>query len=170
MMAALRAVADHAPAGSWIGAGFLRNAVWDALHGRRPDVAGLADLDVVFHDAADATRGRDAAAGAALRAAAPGLPWSVTNQARMHARNGHAPYADLADAIAHWPETATAIAARIGPGGVEILAPHGLDDLLALTLRPTPAFARRTEVIRARMDAKGWRARWPRMTLALDPA
>lgn len=170
MMAALHAVARHAPPGSWIGAGFLRNAVWDALHGRAPDVAGLADLDVVFHDAADATPARDAAAEAALRAAAPGLPWSVTNQARMHTRNGHAPYAGVADAIAHWPETATAIAARCGPGGVELLAPHGLGDLLALTLRPTPAFAGRADVVRARMAAKGWLTRWPRLVLALGPA
>lgn len=170
MMAALQAVLDHAPPGSWIGAGFLRNAVWDALHGRTPDVAGLADLDVVFHDAADATPTRDTAAEAALRAAAPGLPWSVTNQARMHAGNGHAPYADVADAIAHWPETATAVAARLGPGGVGILAPHGVADLFGLVVRPSPVFAARTEVIRTRVDAKGWLARWPRLTILRDPA
>lgn len=115
MMRALRAVADHAPAGSWVGASFLRNAVWDALHGRAPDVAGLTDIDVVFHDDADASPAGDAAAEAALRAAAPHLPWSVTNQARMHGRNGHAPYAGVTDAIAHWPATATAVALRLGP-------------------------------------------------------
>ena len=170
MMRALAAVAGRAPPGNWIGAGFLRNAVWDALHGRVPDVAGLADLDVVFHDAIDATPARDAAAEAALRAAAPGLPWSVTNQARMHGRNGHAPYADVADAIAHWPETATAVAVRLTPTGVAILAPHGVDDLFGLMVRPTPAFAQRTEVIGARMAAKGWLARWPRLRVAPEAA
>jgi len=167
MMRALRVVAAAAPEGSWIGAGFLRNTVWDALHGRPPDVAGLADLDVVFHDAAWASLARDAALEQALHAAAPDRPWSVTNLARMHGRNGHAPYRNVADAIAQWPETATAAAVRLGVAGVELLAPHGLDDLLGLVLRPTPAFVGRTGVIQARMEAKGWRARWPLLRVAL---
>ncbi len=163
---ALAAIAAHGPAGAWIGAGALRNAVWDRLSGRDPDAVPPADLDVVFHDPADATPARDAALEARLRAAAPGLPWSVSNQARMHARNGHAPYANLADAIAHWPETATAVAARLGPAGVEILAPHGLDDLFALILRPTPAHRADPAALLARLAAKGWQARWPGLRLA----
>lgn len=164
MAQVLAALAAHGPPGAWIGAGFLRNAVWDALHGRRPDVAGLADLDVIFLDAACPDPTVDAAWEARLRAALP-LPWSVTNQARMHGRNGHAPYADCAEAIAHWPETATAVAARLGDG-VELLAPHGLDDLLGLILRPTPAFRDRPGVIARRASEKGWFRRWPRLTEA----
>lgn len=161
MMTRLSTIASHGPAGAWIGAGFLRNAVWDALTGRDPDTIPPADLDVVFFDMAYVLAARDAAAEAKLLAAAPGLPWSVTNQARMHGRNGHAPYHDLADALAHWPETATAIAARLGPGGVEILAPHGLADLLALVARPTPAHRALPAAMVARIAAKGWAARWP---------
>ena len=37
MMLRLEDVAAHGPPGAWIGAGFLRNAVWDALTGRDPD-------------------------------------------------------------------------------------------------------------------------------------
>ena len=161
MMLRLEDVAAHGPPGAWIGAGFLRNAVWDALTGRDPDATPPADLDVVFHDTANSSAARDAAARARLAAAVPGLPWDVTNQARMHERNGHAPYRDLADALAHWPETATAIAARLGPGGVEILAPHGLADLLALIARPTPAYRAKPGPVLARIAAKGWAARWP---------
>jgi hypothetical protein len=161
MMARLQSVAAHGPAGAWIGAGFLRNAVWDALTGRDPDAIAPANLDVVFHDVTDTSAARDAAAEARLKAAAPAVPWSVTNQARMHARHGHPPYQDLADALAHWPETATAIAARLGPGGVEILAPHGLADLLALVARPTPAHRARPSAMMARIAAKGWAMRWP---------
>ncbi len=170
MMGALAAVARAAPVGAWIGAGFVRNAIWDSLHGRDPDVAGLADLDVVFFDPSDMRAARDAAIEAALRAEAPELPWSVTNQARMHAWNGHAPYRDLADAVAHWPETATAIAARLGTTDIELLAPHGVDDLLGLLLRPTPAFAQRPGVMYARMEAKGWLSRWPRLRLVVERA
>lgn len=160
MAQALRLVARIGPPGAWIGAGFLRNAVWDVRHGRSPDVAGLADLDIVHFDAAALDPARDAAFEAALHAALP-LPWSVTNQARMHGRNGHAPYRDTEDALAHWPETATAVAARWRKGRVELLAPHGMEDLLGLILRPTPAFERRREVIAARAAAKGWFQRWP---------
>jgi hypothetical protein len=163
---ALQAAALAGPAGGWIGAGFLRNAVWDALSGRPPSVATLADLDVVHHDPA-----RDAAADAgfeaALKAARP-LPWSVVNQARMADRNGHVPYRDLATALAHWPETATAVAMRLRAGRIEILAPHGLDDLLGLVVRPTPAHAADPRVVLARLAAKGWAARWPALRVATE--
>lgn len=157
---ALQVLALAGPRGAWIGAGFLRNAVWDALSGRAPDLAALADLDVVHHGGAQ----DDAAAEAALRAAR-NLPWSVTDQARMAARNGHAPYPDLAAALAHWPETATAVAARLARGRIEILAPHGLADLLSFTVRPTPAHARDTSILRSRIDAKGWVVRWPQLNI-----
>jgi hypothetical protein len=161
---ALRAAALAGPEGGWVGAGFVRNAVWDALCGRAASVAALADLDLVHHDPArDAAS--DAAFEAALRAARP-LPWSVVNQARMAARNGHAPYPGLAAALAHWPETATAVAARLRAGRIEILAPHGLDDLLGLVVRPTPAHAGDPRVVRARLAAKGWAARWPALRIA----
>jgi len=39
------------------------------------------------------------------------------------------PYWNVFDAVRCWPETATAIAARIEGGRVEILAPHGVGDL-----------------------------------------
>ncbi|MFM7609493.1 MAG: nucleotidyltransferase family protein, partial [Alphaproteobacteria bacterium] len=80
-------------------------------------------------------------------------------------RNGHRPYCDIADALAHWPETATAIAARLGPNGVEILAPFGVDDVLAMILRPTPAYRSKPEILLARLEAKGWRKRWPGLRL-----
>jgi len=158
---ALQALALAGPAEAWIGAGFVRNAVWDALSCQVPAVATLNDLDVVFLDPA-LPSARDLAFEAALRAARP-WPWSVTNQARMAARHGHAPYASLAAALAHWPETATAVAARLVRGRVELLAPHGLADLLAFRLRPTPAHAADPAAVRQRLAARGWATRWPKL-------
>ena len=160
MMRCLAVLAAHGPAGAWIGAGFVRNAVWDHLSGQDTEALPLADLDVVFHDSVNATAEQDAAFEVALRIAAPDLPWSVRNQARMHERNGHRPYRDIADALAHWPETATAIAARLGPNGVEILAPFGVEDVLEMIIRPTPAFLTKQEIPLARLESKGWRKRW----------
>jgi len=163
MMRCLAVLAAHGPAGAWIGAGFVRNAVWDHLSGQDTETTPLADLDVVFHDPVNITAEQDAAFEGALRTAAPDLPWSVRNQARMHERNDHRPYRDVADALAHWPETVTAIATRLGPKGVEILAPFGVADVLAMILRPTPAFRTTPEVVRARLEAKRWRRRWPKL-------
>ena len=163
MMRCLAVLAAHGPAGAWIGAGFVRNAVWDHLSGKDTEATPLADLDVVFHDPVIATAEHDARIEAALSVAAPDLPWSVRNQARMHERNGHRPYRDVADALAHWVETATAIAARLGPKGVEILAPFGVDDVLGMILRPVPAYRGKPKVLRARLEAKGWLTRWPRL-------
>ena len=163
MMHCLAVLAAHGPAGAWIGAGFVRNAVWDHLSGLDTEALPLADLDVFFHDAAIATAEHDARIEAALSMAAPDLPWSVRNQARMHERNGHRPYRDVADALTHWPETATAIAARLGPQGVEILAPFGVEDVLEMIIRPTPAFRTKPEIPLARLEAKGWLTRWPRL-------
>jgi uncharacterized protein len=84
----------------------------------------------------------------------------------MHTRNGDAPYHSTADAVRRWPETATAVAARIDAGRVEILAPHGIDDLVGLIVRPTPAFRDKPEQVLNRLAAKDWLRRWPRLRVA----
>lgn len=165
MMRLLRAVQTLGVPDCWIGAGFVRNAVWDVLHHRAIDCSALSDVDVVYFDRVDASPSRDRAIEAGLAARMPGVTWSVKNQARMHERSGVAPYVDMADAVSRWPETATAIAARMSNGRVELLAPHGVGDLLDMIVRPTPAFrARRAEVVR-RVAEKHWRTRWPKLTI-----
>jgi hypothetical protein len=145
----------------WIGAGFVRNAVWDALHGNA--CAGSNDVDVAYFDSSDARPARDAEIELRLQAAHPQTRWDVKNQARMHHRNDEAPYASTQDAIARWPETATAVAVRKRSGRIEVIAPHGVEDLLGLIARPTPAFRMRADVVARRIEEKGWRARWPRL-------
>jgi uncharacterized protein len=162
----LRAVETRALPDCWIGAGFVRNAVWDALHGRAPDCAALNDVDVVFFASSDVGPARDIAVEAELKLSCPGIAWSVKNQARMHTRNNESPYNDTRSAIARWPETATAVAVRSSNGRVELLAPHGVGDLIRLIVRPTPAFAARPEQFAARLCAKGWLTRWPLLRIA----
>src|SRR5690349_18420197 len=121
----------------WIGAGFVRNAVWDALHGRAPSPPP-GDVDTLWFDADRPDAATDRTIEGMLHAAEPAIPWSVKNQARMHARNDDPPYASTADAMRFWPETATAVAVRRNGGDdCEIAAPYGLDDLFHLVLRPT---------------------------------
>ncbi|MDO9707198.1 nucleotidyltransferase family protein [Paracraurococcus lichenis] len=159
----LRAVAALGLPQAWIGAGFLRNAAWDALAGLPFGANPPGDIDVVWFDTGRADSATDVAIEAILRAALPGVPWSVKNQARMAARNGDAPYAGVADAVSRWPETATAVLARWNGAGVDLAAPWGLDDLLGRVVRPTPGFAAgavKHAVFLARCREKRWTERW----------
>jgi len=162
-LACLEAVAALELSDGWVGAGFLRSLAWDRLHGFL-EPTPLADVDVLTFEPGSGPE-RESEIEAALRARLPDVPWSVKNQARMHTRNGDAPYRDTEDALGHWLETPTAVAARRTAAGVmEILAPLGLTDLFALTVRPTPhARARRArlEAYRQRMAEKTWPATWP---------
>ncbi len=166
MMAALAAVAGLGLPDCWIGAGFLRGAVWDRLHGYQARTP-LDDSDVIYFDPEAPDPAAELALERRLGEALPGLPWSVKNQARMHLRNGDAPYGSSADALAHWLETPTAVAVRLNEGGgLELLAPLGTRDLLGLVVRPTPharTHEHRLAAYRARLESKNWPAKWPRL-------
>lgn len=151
---------------AWIGAGFIRNAVWDHLHGRvRSELH--SDVDVIWYDAVRSDPETDRICEALLLVAEPGVSWSVKNQARMHERNGDEPYSSSIDAMRYWPETATALAVQRGMNNeCHIAAPLGTEDLMNLVLRPTPHFARnRMKDYHKRVQEKGWTSVWPRLTL-----
>ncbi|WP_156841779.1 nucleotidyltransferase family protein [Novosphingobium aquimarinum] len=147
---------------SWIAAGFVRNAVWDHLHGRAPAPID-GDVDVIWFDAGSTDAALDRELERRLHTVAPGIDWSVKNQARMHVRNGDQPYTSASDAMRHWPETATAVAAKLeATGECRIASPLGLDDLFDLRLRPTARFAREKHAIFAeRVQSKAWLSKWP---------
>jgi uncharacterized protein len=168
-LAALTAVRALALPDCWIGAGFVRAAVWDHLHGFATPTP-LADIDVVWFDPAHLGPDIDAALERRVSATLPGLPWSVTNQARMHERNGDPPYLSTSDALRHWPETATAVAVALSATDeVTLTAPLGIDDLLAMVVRPTPHFRKhRLAAFRERQERKNWPAVWPRLRYAVD--
>lgn len=150
----------------WIAAGFVRNAVWDALHGRRPNPQ-QGDVDVIWFDPDCLSPEVDREYEEQLRLSVPSIEWSVKNQARMHLRNGDVPYRSATDAMRYWPETATAVAARRqGFDQCEIAAPLGLDDLLQLALRPTSRFVtEKREIFDQRVKAKAWMLSWPNLEI-----
>lgn len=159
----LRDVAPHA----WIGAGFVRAAVFDALCGVTTE---LGDIDVIYFG--DGSRQTEAIIEAALAQRVPEAPWSVHDQARMHLKTGDAPYKSVEHAITHWPEVAAAVAVRLGEE-IDVLAPLGLDDLFAVRIRPTPHMASKPggmDVFRGRIEAKRWSERWPGVEVAHSPS
>lgn len=146
-----------------VGAGFVRSLVWDRLCGFRHRTP-LNDIDVVYFDAANVGRETENLAEAQLAAWQPDQTWSVRNMARMHMKNREAPYRDTADAIGHWLETPTAVAVSLAPDeSLRLIAPHGVEDLLAGRIRPTPAGRSKIEEYRARLTQKDWPAHWPRV-------
>lgn len=168
-MRALEAVFMLGLPDCWIGAGFVRNAVWDALHGyekSRP----LNDVDVLYFDPQELTHEVERRHEGRLAREMPGVPWSVRNQARMHTENGDAPYRSVADAMRYWPETATAVAVRLsGQGQIQFIAAHDILDLVNLELRPTPHFMGKLEIYRTRIRDKHWTSIWSYLTIYDSP-
>jgi len=174
---ALRAVRSLGLARWCIGAGAIRNLIWDELShnsaasGWTSCPSPLSDVDVAYFDSSDLSSQRDAALQALLHARLPGVPWEVTNQAGVHqwfaASFGHAvaPLASLEQAIATWPEYVTAVAVSLRDDDtMEVIAPFGLDDLFTMTVRHNPLRASVANY-RDRLAKKRYAERWPGVTI-----
>jgi uncharacterized protein len=171
----LSVVRDSGLPDAWVGAGVVRDVVWSELYGPGFDPADVHDIDVGFFDPDDLSRQRDTAATALLERMWtrepepwPAVPWQARNQAAVHtwydAKFGGAPIEPLrsiADAVATWPETATAVAVRLDHHDeVEVCAPLGLADLLDGVWRRNPRRVS-VEVSQARLRRHRPEERWP---------
>ncbi|CAI2388712.1 MULTISPECIES: nucleotidyltransferase family protein [Alteromonas] len=179
----------------YIGAGFVRNAIWDELHARATPTP-LNDIDVIYFSgeinppqsvaSADNTlesvpqpqaySPNSAAANSGLKAQeqaiehelarmVPQANWQVKNQARMHVAHAHAPYQNCHDAISYWIERETCVAVRL-------LANDDLDILAPFGLEANFAGTisinpkyPRSEVFKQRLASKNWLTVWPLLTL-----
>lgn len=157
-----------------VGAGVIRNLVWDHLHGFSTPTP-VPDVDVAFFDPTDVRRERDEAIEAELRTRLPKVPCQVTNQAGVHlwyeAKFGHAipPIRSLEDAISRWPETATSVAVRLlSDDRLLVFAPCGLEDLFNLVLRRNPKQVGE-EYFRYRASTKAIASTWPNVTIGCGP-
>ncbi|WP_035051893.1 nucleotidyltransferase family protein [Andreprevotia chitinilytica] len=165
-MACLNAMADLGLPDGWIVAGFLRNLIWDAAAGHaRPSL--LNDVDVAYFDRHDLSGATETVHERSLQQAVPEVTWQVRNQARMHVRNGHAPYREMAEAVSFYPEAATCLGARLqSDGSLALLAPYGLADAWDLLLRPSPRNPDASELMSLRVSGKGWLAHWPALRIS----
>jgi hypothetical protein len=172
-MTALRVGRDVAAPDWVIGAGAIRDVVFDHLHG---NIAPLSrDIDYAYFDPRDQSAASERSIERALQRRAPGLPFEARNQARVHLwyeahfGNPIEPYESIEHAISMWPETATAVALRLlADETIQIIAPFGLRDLFECVLRRNPAQVTRA-IFRARLRRHPeFPGRWPRLRIVDD--
>jgi hypothetical protein len=166
MMEVLRAARTLDLPDWMIGAGFIRNKVWDRLHGYAKKEADTSDIDLIYFDPSDLSEASEEAYNEQLRALCP-VNWETVNQARMHVFHGRElPYKNSEDALSEWVETPTCVAVRLEKDDtITLFAPHGTSDLLSLTVRPTPAFLHDLEKYWGRVNSKHWKEKWPKLTI-----
>jgi hypothetical protein len=151
----------------WIGAGFVRNKIWDVLHGYNQRTA-LNDVDVIYFDPANIDQKIQDAHWQKLVDARPEINWSVKNQAAMHLYNGDAPYASSTDALSKWVETPTCIGVSLDKQDQLILtAPHGIEDLINLRVTMNPDYTRDPERYKERVQKKNWQTLWPKLKIII---
>jgi hypothetical protein len=109
IMAVLRAM-EVTDSRLWLGGGAIRNCVWDELTGRS---TVIDDFDIVYFDVSNIDPLKDMEIEQTVQGRlVSSVRVSVKNQARMYLVTGEPLRLSLEDAIANWPETATAIAAQ----------------------------------------------------------
>lgn len=150
--------------------GAVYQAVWNAQTGR-PVGYGIKDYDIGYFDADTSWDAEDVVIKRVAAAFEPPLrdQVEVRNQARVHlwfeGKFGE-PYDPLTctdDAPARFVAPAFAVGVRLeADDGLSVVAPFGLEDVFAMTIRPNPT----------RGLAKGWervianaRGRWPEITV-----
>lgn len=155
---------------SWcIGAGAIRSLVWDRIHGFTAP-SHYADVDVVYYDDQAAPE-QDHILQRRLLTFMPSARWEVTNQALIHHwfLTQHSqvvpPLHSLEEGIATWPEYATCVGVRLNiDDSIEVIAPHGLEDLFQLRLRHNPTRVSST-VFKERVASKRFIERWSMISI-----
>ncbi|MBY7768161.1 nucleotidyltransferase family protein [Vibrio fluvialis] len=161
-MRCLRVVQSLNMPDCYLGAGFLRNAIWDSLHDKRK-MTPLNDVDVVYFDRDDCSLDTEQQWQHRLSHLMPEIHWEVRNQARMHLKQGHAPYVSCGDGIARWVEVQTCVGVRLeADDHLNFFAPFGLEENWSLRVSMNPDFPQ-PEVFRRRIADKHWLTLWPEL-------
>lgn len=170
LMEILKAVRKCDPPHWYVGAGIIRNIVWDRLHGYKIPTP-TRDVDVAIFDKTDLNSKKDRLIQEQLKLLLPEIEWEVTNQAGVHLwYEKHfgfqvEPYVSCEDAISTWPETATSIGVRLlEDESIKIFAPYGLEDLFTMTLRRNTKRITK-EIFLHRVLEKQICKKWPEVTV-----
>jgi hypothetical protein len=166
MMNCLRTVEKLQLNDWYIGAGFVRNKIWDVLHNHQKRTP-LNDVDVVYFDKSTVDKSFDLDYEKQLVVAMPGINWSVTNLARIHLKYDQAPFNDSTHAISFWPELPTCIGVKLESDRDQLsfTAPWGIEVNFSLEVKPNLANSVPLSVYRNRVESKQWQKIWPKLTI-----
>ena len=147
----------------YVAAGFLRNLVWDDLHGIQTE---LTDIDVVFFDESDVDSELSQSITQQLNLTYPSFQWDVKNQAHMHFKNGDEPYTSTLDAMSYWPEKETAIGAMLNDDeSISVVTAFDLEELFKGNITYNPK--RSKDTFYNRVKSKHWLETWPHLKVKI---
>jgi len=148
-----------------IGAGFVRNKIWNHLHNINVDTGDTADIDLIYFDPKGNNESEDEELTKKLNKET-NLNWEIVNEFYAHVWNKLPPFKSATDAMSHWCETATGIGVTMKGGELILITTYGIEDLVNLIIRPTPTFINNLEVIKGRIQRKHWLEKWPCLKLS----
>lgn len=148
--------------------GFVRNKVWDHIHGNSSPTKS-SDVDLAIY--APANEKLASTIYQRLKTSHPTYEWDISNLAFTHIENGDEPYTSLYDGLSKELDTIMSIGFSLDQAGqLAIASPHGIEDLINCTIRPTPiiyAHPERRQLIADRIAAKQMLAKWPLMQVVI---
>jgi hypothetical protein len=153
----------------WLVSGALFQTVWNLRCGL-PPAHGIKDYDIFYFDPDTSWEAEDAAIRRASTLFADlGAPIELRNQARVHLwyeKKFGQPYSALThatDGIDRFLSLNAQVGVRPKDDGLELYAPHGLDDIAAMIVRPN----RTANFHPAQFQQKAlrWQSLWPAITI-----
>jgi hypothetical protein len=147
-----------------IGAGFVRNKVWDFLHGLNHKEVRTPDIDLIYFDKNGNNEEEDITLSKKL-SQETGITWEIVNQTYSHEWHNRAPYKNTTEALADWVETATCVAVSLDENdNLKLHAPHGIDDLVNLIVRRNDSCSDSASYEK-RIESKGWKEKWSKLKI-----
>lgn len=138
LMNILRVARDCNLPNWYVGAGVVRNTVWDSLSGS-PGASHIRDIDFIYFSEFDID---EADIRSFLEERLPGVDWDFKNSRDIHKwykeKKGidRDPLMSSEEDIDNWPEFCSCIGIRLKEDGeILIYAPYGIDDLMNMVFR-----------------------------------
>ncbi len=170
LMLSLKTARDFNLPNWYIGAGAIRNTVWNKLHNFTNNDFP-SDIDLIYYSETVPYINFDKDIENKLNHSSDGCMWDVTNQ--FHVDVWYESYYGVKiskiksseDGISIWPETSTAVAVRLdSDDNLIIAAPFGLDDLFNLQLRWNKKVVSQRYFLN-RINEKQFLKRWPKLSI-----
>lgn len=157
----------------YIGAGIIRDVVWNHFSGSKKRYR-FNDIDLFFYSRKRISIKK---IKEKLTNIQPNIKWDIENSAYLHEwywKKRHlkiAPLKSVEEDVDSWPEYATAVALRLFPNDeIKIYAPYGLKDLMKMIFRRNK-FGRRDEtkeIFNYRVAEKKIAEKWPQAKIIYD--